>query len=110
LSGLGLDPDKFRQNDVATWPTMRTQFEAIFKTRTRDNWAALFADTDACVSPVLTLAEAPTHPHNVARGSFVNREGVTQASPAPKFSPDASIIREPETSDLTAILTRWQSQ
>jgi alpha-methylacyl-CoA racemase len=110
LSGLELDPGIFSQNDAATWPTMRTQFEAIFKTRTRDDWAALFADTDACVSPVLALAEAPTHPHNVARGSFVNREGVSQASPAPKFAPDVSMIRDPETSDLAAALTRWGSQ
>ena len=110
LAELGLEPQAFRQNDVATWPAMRAQFEAIFKTQTRDAWAALFADTDACVSPVLTLAEAPDHPHNRARSSFLERNGVSQAAPAPKFVPDISLVREPGTLDLADAVARWKPQ
>jgi alpha-methylacyl-CoA racemase len=108
LSGLGLDPAAFRQHDVATWPTMRMQLETVFKTRSRDDWAAVFADTDACVAPVLSLAEAPGHPHNVARGSFIERHGVVQAAPAPRFAPDASAIREAVATDLATMSERWR--
>ncbi|OYY72833.1 CaiB/BaiF CoA-transferase family protein [Sphingomonas sp. 28-63-12] len=110
LQGLGLDPQLFRQNDRATWPAMRAEFETTFKTRTRDAWAALFAETDACVSPVLTLAEAPDHPHNRHRTSFVTRDGVSQAAPAPKFAPDASIVREPSASDVATAVARWNQR
>ena len=58
----------------------------MFRTRTRDEWAAHFAATDACVAPVLSLTEAPRHPHNVARGTFVEHGGVVQPAPAPRFS------------------------
>ena len=57
-----------------------------FATKTRDEWAAIFEPLDACVAPVLTLAEAPAHPHNVARGSFVPVGDATLAAPAPRFS------------------------
>ncbi len=57
-----------------------------FATKTRDEWAAIFEPLDACVAPVLTLAEAPTHPHNVARGSFTPVGDATLAAPAPRFS------------------------
>jgi alpha-methylacyl-CoA racemase len=60
------------------------------RTRTRDEWAAVFADTDACVAPVLSLAEAARHPHNVARGSFITVDGVEQHAPAPRFSRSAA--------------------
>lgn len=72
--------------------------ETAFKTRTRDEWAELFAPRDACVAPVLTLDEAPQHPHNTARGSFVNVGGADVAAPAPRFS------RTPaETGELTVV-------
>jgi alpha-methylacyl-CoA racemase len=64
----------------------RSQLEQLFKTRNRDDWCALLEGTDACFAPVLTMAEAPHHPHNVARGSFVEIEGVVQPAPAPRFS------------------------
>jgi len=67
-------------------PTVRSQLETLFKTRSRDEWCALLEGTDACFAPVLTIAEAPHHPHNVARGSFVEVEGVVQPGPAPRFS------------------------
>ncbi|MDR3422836.1 MAG: CaiB/BaiF CoA-transferase family protein [Xanthobacteraceae bacterium] len=66
--------------------SLRGKLEALFKTRTRDEWCALLEGTDACFAPVLSMAEAPRHPHNVARGSFVEVDGVIQPSPAPRFS------------------------
>jgi alpha-methylacyl-CoA racemase len=65
---------------------LRARLEALFKTRGRDEWCVLLEGTDACFAPVLSMAEAPRHPHNVARGSFVEVDGVTQPAPAPRFS------------------------
>jgi alpha-methylacyl-CoA racemase len=85
ISGLGLTPEAAPQFDLAGWPGLHARFEAIFATRDRDDWAERFADTDACVTPVLTGAEAARHPHNAARGTFVD-PGVVQAAPAPRFN------------------------
>jgi alpha-methylacyl-CoA racemase len=65
---------------------LRRQLEALFKTRSRDEWCSVLEGTDACFAPVLTMAEAPHHPHNVARGTFIDIDGVTQPAPAPRFS------------------------
>lgn len=87
LQGLGLDPSEFgSQNDRDGWPAMRTAFTGRFRTRTRDEWAERFQGTDGCVAPVLSLAEAPHHPHNRARRTFVEVDDVTQPGPAPRFS------------------------
>jgi alpha-methylacyl-CoA racemase len=67
-------------------PELRARLEAIFKTRSRDQWCELLEGTDACFAPVLTMAEAPHHPHNVARGTFIDVDGVLQPAPAPRFS------------------------
>jgi len=72
--------------DPAQWDACAAVLSATFRTRTRDEWAALFASLDACVAPVLTLAEAPLHPHNVTRGSFCPVGAATLAAPAPRFS------------------------
>jgi alpha-methylacyl-CoA racemase len=84
---LGLDgsdlPDR---RDEANWPALKERFAAVFRTRTRDEWAELFATSDACVAPVLSLTEAPRHPHNVARQTFVDHGGIVQPAPAPRFS------------------------
>ena len=72
--------------DPAQWAACTQWLTTTFKTRTRDEWAELFAPLDACVAPVLTLEEAPRHPHNVARGSYVQVGGATLAAPAPRFS------------------------
>ena len=85
IAGLGLTPEAAPQFDLAGWPGLHARFEAIFATRDRDDWAERFADTDACVTPVLTGAEAARHPHNAARGTFVD-PGVVQAAPAPRFN------------------------
>lgn len=65
---------------------VRGKLEQLFKTRSRDEWCSLLEGTDACFAPVLTMAEAPHHPHNLARGSFVEVDGVVQPGPAPRFS------------------------
>ena len=87
LRGLDLDESKLPdRRDEAAWPALKERFAGVFRTRTRDEWAAVFTATDACVAPVLTLTEAPAYPHNVARSVFVEHDGVTQPSPAPRFS------------------------
>jgi alpha-methylacyl-CoA racemase len=85
--GLGLadDPDFDAQMDPVRWPALRGRLEALFATRPRDAWCALFDGSDACVAPVLDWDEAPRHPHNVARGTFVEVDGVVQPAPAPRF-------------------------
>ena len=88
LEGLGLagDPGFAGQMDPAAWPALKDRLAAIFLTKSRDEWCALLEGTDACFAPVLTLAEAPRHPHNVARGAFVEVGGMVQPAPAPRFS------------------------
>ena len=96
LERLGLNPaDLPDRNDRTNWPELRCRFEAIFRTRTRDEWAAQFEGSDACFSPVLTLDEAPAHPHNKARSTMVDLDGVEQPRPAPRFSRTPGQIARP---------------
>jgi alpha-methylacyl-CoA racemase len=97
LEGLGLtgDPDLPAQYDKAAWPAMTARFAEVIRTRTRNEWEAAFAGTDACVAPVLSMAEAPEHPHNAARGTFVERFGVVQAAPAPRLSRTPGALDRP---------------
>ena len=74
------------QPDAERWPVAKGQVAAIFRTRSRDEWCAHFENTDACVAPVLSLAEAARHPHNVERGTYAEVEGDIQPAPAPRFS------------------------
>ncbi|QGN49037.1 CaiB/BaiF CoA transferase family protein [Micromonospora sp. WMMD558] len=83
------------RTDPANWPALRQAWARLFRTRTRDEWAALLADSDACVAPVLDWAEAPAHPHLAARGTFVERDGATQPAPAPRFSGTPTALRRP---------------
>ncbi|MFZ0491924.1 MAG: CaiB/BaiF CoA-transferase family protein [Acidimicrobiia bacterium] len=86
VRGLGLEAgDLPEQYDRTHWPDLRAVFEEVFVSKTRDEWVEIFAGTDACVAPVLTPSEAPFHPHNVVRRTFVDVDGVTQAAPAPRF-------------------------
>ncbi|WP_299690509.1 CaiB/BaiF CoA-transferase family protein [uncultured Tateyamaria sp.] len=87
LAGLDLSPqDMPDQNDQAHWPATHARFEAIFATRTRDDWAEQFEGTDACVAPVLSVAEAAAHPHLATRATYVRRADVLQSGTAPRFS------------------------
>jgi alpha-methylacyl-CoA racemase len=91
LSGLGLaGADLPQQDDRAGWPVLRERFTQTFLTRTRDEWAAVFAGSDACVAPVLSPAEAPAHPHNSSRGTFADFGGLVQPAPAPRFGRSAA--------------------
>lgn len=75
-----------QQNDKSVWPTMHQLFEKTLASKSRDEWAAVFEGTDACVAPVLDFHEATEYPHNVARKAFITQNGVSQTSPAPRFS------------------------
>jgi alpha-methylacyl-CoA racemase len=107
IAGLGLAPDSFVQNDRSGWPEMERQFAALFASRTRDAWAEVFAGTDACVSPVLAWNEAAEHPHNAARATFIDRNGITQPAPAPRFSATPGSITEPVTATVAEVAARW---
>jgi alpha-methylacyl-CoA racemase len=98
------------QYDLAHWPEHRRRFAEAFATRTRDEWADVFAGTDACVTPVLGLREAPVHPHLAARGTFVEQDGASLPGPAPRFSRTPGAVRGPARrpgADTTAVLTDW---
>jgi alpha-methylacyl-CoA racemase len=86
LAGLGLaDTELPAQLDLTGWSALRARFTEVFAQRSRDEWVAVFAGTDACVAPVLSPAEAAAHPHNAARGVFAEIGGVSQPAPAPRF-------------------------
>jgi alpha-methylacyl-CoA racemase len=94
LARLGLEPKSLPpQNERSGWPAMRKAFAAAFKSKTRDEWCAVFEGSDACFAPVLTFSEARAHPHNVARGSYVKVAGVDQPAPAPRFSATPPAVR-----------------
>jgi alpha-methylacyl-CoA racemase len=102
-----IDPDLHEQWNQRDWPRLKQKFAALFKSRTRDDWCALLEGTDACFAPVLDMAEAPAHPHNQARGTFVDVDGVSQPAPAPRFSRTATGKVEPPGADSTGILADW---
>jgi alpha-methylacyl-CoA racemase len=108
LHGLGLaDASLPAQQDRAGWPALRQRFAETFAQRTRAEWEQVFAGTDACVSPVLSLAETPSHPHAVARNAFVTVAEVTQPAPAPRFgrTPADSPVPPPKPgADTDAVL------
>jgi len=96
LAGLGLDgADLPSQMDHDQWPALRQRFIEVFRTRSRDEWAAVFDGTDACVAPVLTPLEAQVHPHNVARSTFVDVDGVLQPAAVPRFSRTPAAVQHP---------------
>jgi alpha-methylacyl-CoA racemase len=109
LAGLGLT-DVPGRDDPQNWPELRALFSARFKDRTRDEWAAVFAGTDACVEPVLSMREAAGDPHLTARETYVVRDGVTQPSPSPRFSRTPGRLSEPPPAPgqhTTEALTEW---
>lgn len=109
LEGLGLDPSLLpQQNDVKRWPEMMRRFAEVFKTRKRDEWAAIFKGKDACVAPVLELNEVGEHPHNQERELLISIDGVTQPTPAPRLSRTPGIAMKagnPRGYDTRKILT-----
>lgn len=107
LKGLELDPAAFPQMDVKRWPEFADAWAERFATLPRDAWAERFAGTDACVTPVLTFAEAPTHPHNAGRGSYIEAEGIVQANPAPRFASAVTTACAGQRSIAEKALARW---
>ncbi len=87
LDRLGLASEELpHQQDRGAWPELKRRFAAVFRTRTRSEWVDVFAGSDACVAPVLTMSEAVQHPHVAARSTIVEVDGVLQPAPAPRFS------------------------
>jgi len=107
-AGLTDDAAFDAQMDRKAWPALREKLKEIFKSKTREDWCAIMEGTDICFAPVLTMAEAPRHPHMAARGVFVERHGVTQPAPAPRFSRTPSAIREPVTAEIGEIVGEWK--
>lgn len=111
LSGLGLTDraDLPTQHERARWPELRACIAEVFRTRPRDEWAVLFAETDACVTPVLSPFEAHRHAHNVARETFTEVGGLVQPAPAPRFSrtPGRVASPAPHLGEHAAELVQW---
>jgi len=88
--------DPKAQLDKENWPRLSAAYEKVFRTKTRDEWAGIFADSDACVMPVLTMDEVESHPHNAARDIFFRQDGILQPAPAPRFGrTPAGAVRSP---------------
>jgi alpha-methylacyl-CoA racemase len=98
------------QLDRTGWPEMREVLRAVFRAKTRNEWCAIMEGTDVCFAPVLSMEEAPKHPHNKARGTFVEIAGVIQPGPAPRFSRTKAEIQGPPAQpgqDTDAVLSDW---
>ena len=96
------------QMDRSQWPALKEKLQVVFRTKTRAEWCALMEHSDVCFAPVLSIAEAPKHPHNVARSTFVEVAGVTQPAPAPRFSRTVPVISSPPShpgQHTTAVLS-----
>jgi alpha-methylacyl-CoA racemase len=102
------DADFDAQMDRKAWPALREKLGKVFKTKTREDWCKIMEGTDICFAPILTMAEAPKHPHNVARGVFIERHGVTQPAPAPRFLRTPSAARDPAAAEIGALVGEWK--
>jgi len=104
------DPAFDAQNDQSSWPDLRQKLMAVFKTKTRQQWCDLLEGSDVCFAPILDMDEAPSHPHNKARQTFTEVEGVVQPSPAPRFSRTKTEIQGPAAlvgEHSEAVLKDW---
>jgi alpha-methylacyl-CoA racemase len=111
LARTGLDGEDLPwQHDKAHWPALKERLAAIFLTRTRDEWCEAMEGSDVCFAPVLSLAEAPEHAHNVHRSTFTEVAGVVQPSPAPRFSRTPPEIERPPAhagQHTDEVLSEW---
>ncbi|MGQ7934997.1 CaiB/BaiF CoA transferase family protein [Paraburkholderia sp. D1E] len=104
------DPDFHPQLDVERWPALKQKLAIVFGLKTRAEWCSLLEGTDVCFAPVLDLDEAPMHPHNQARGTFVTIDGVVQPAPAPRFSRTPPVTPRPSArpgEHTESILADW---
>jgi alpha-methylacyl-CoA racemase len=109
LTGLERE-DLPAQHDAASWPAMKQRFASILRTKTRDQWCRIMEGSEVCFAPVLSMAEAPAHPHNRHRGTFVEENGVIQPAPAPRFSRTPGAIQRPPSpsgADTISALRDW---
>ncbi|HVF32625.1 MAG TPA: CaiB/BaiF CoA-transferase family protein [Acidimicrobiales bacterium] len=95
LTGLTDDPDLQGQMNRADWPTLKVRLAEVFRAKTRDEWVEIMEGTDVCFAPVLSIKEAPSHPHHTARGTFTDVAGITQPAPAPRFSRTPGSVERP---------------
>ncbi|MGW2826459.1 CaiB/BaiF CoA transferase family protein [Streptomyces sp. NPDC001443] len=111
LDLIGLKDFAPARKDWTRWGELREAVAARFRTRTRDEWTAVFEGSDACVAPVLSLREAPHHPHLAARGTFTDHGGITQPAPAPRFSATPTAVRSGPAqpgADTAAVARDWR--
>ena len=105
---IEVDPKGFPAKlDAKGWPAAKDKLDAVFKTKTREEWCRLLEGSDACFAPVLALDEAPDHPHNKARGTFVTVDGIVQPAPAPRFSRTPAATPTPPEAPASAVLRDW---
>ncbi|MEU5106993.1 CaiB/BaiF CoA-transferase family protein [Streptomyces sp. NPDC021354] len=107
---LGIAEEAPGRREFDRWGELRALIAARFKQRTREEWTAVFASSDACVAPVLSLREAPGHPHLAARATFVDHGGITQPAPAPRFSATPGSVRRPPArpgADAAEVARDW---
>lgn len=95
ITGLDADDEFSQQMDASRWPRLKERLADVMRTKTSAEWCALMEGTDVCFAPVLTMSEAAQHPHNVARSTFVELDGVVQPAPAPRFSRTAPAVSSP---------------
>jgi len=106
-----LDPKVFgSQNDRENWPELKQKLETVFKAKTRDQWCEIMEGSDVCFAPVVDFVEAQSHPHNVARKTYVDVDGMMQPAPAPRFSrtePEVAFAAHAQGEDTQAVLADW---
>jgi alpha-methylacyl-CoA racemase len=107
LARLELTEAETPQWDRARWPELKQRLAEIFRSRTREEWTHVFEGSDACVTPVLDMFEAPSHPHNQARSAFTQHDGATVPAPAPRFSATPGRFRETVEASADEVLARW---
>lgn len=109
MEKTGIKDEAFAaQMDRGAWPDLKEKLAAVIKTKTRDEWDALMEGTDVCYAPVLSLGEAPNHPHNAARKTFIEVDGVVQPAPAPRFSRTVPEVQgAPQGADNETALAKW---
>jgi len=107
LARLELPADEWPQWDRDNWPRYKQRLADVFRARTRDEWAAVFDGSDACVAPVLDMFEAPSHPNNIARAGFVDVDGVTVPAPAPRFGATPAQTRPSQAATAADVQERW---
>jgi alpha-methylacyl-CoA racemase len=109
-TGLSADPAFAAQMDKSAWPALSEKLAAVIKTKTRDQWCAIMEGSDVCFAPVLSLGEAPHHPHNVARNTFVEVGGIVQPNVAPRFLGTPGQVQGPPPqagADAKSALADW---